>query len=159
MKHSTVRIAEDGRVVCSGRTIMSGYVGSPEASAQVLREEEVYTSDFGFISPDGMLHLQGRGDDIINAGGYKVNPIEVEDAASACPLIQDCICVPAPHPVLGTAPKLIYVPRQDQTVKPRLIADFLKGRLESYKIPLFYEATEAIKRTYNGKLDRKAYKQ
>ena len=88
-----------------------------------------------------------------------MNPIEVEDAASACPLIQDCICVPAPHPVLGTAPKLIYVPRQDQTVKPRLIADFLKGRLESYKIPLFYEATEAIKRTYNGKLDRKAYKQ
>lgn len=158
MKHSTVRIAEDGRVVCSGSTIMSGYVGSPQASAQVLREGEVYTSDFGIISPDGMLHLQGRGDDIINAGGYKVNPIEVEDAASACPLIQDCICVPASHPVLGTAPKLFYVPRQDQTVKPRLIADFLKGRLESYKIPLFYEATEAIKRTYNGKLDRKAYK-
>ena len=159
MKHSTVRIAEDGRVVCSGSTIMSGYAGSPQASAQVLRQGEVYTSDFGIISPDGMLHLQGRGDDIINAGGYKVNPIEVEDAASACPLIQDCICVPAPHPVLGTAPKLFYVPRQDQTVKPRLIADFLKGRLESYKIPLFYEATEAIKRTYNGKLDRKAYKQ
>ena len=158
MKHSTVRIAEDGRVVCSGSTIMSGYVGSPQASAQVLMEGEVYTSDFGIISPDGMLHLQGRGDDIINAGGYKVNPIEVENAASACPLIQDCICVPAPHPVLGTAPKLFYVPRQDQTVKPRLIADFLKGRLESYKIPLFYEATEAIKRTYNGKLDRKAYK-
>ena len=158
MKHSTVRIAEDGRVVCSGSTIMSGYVGSPQASAQVLREGEVYTSDFGFISPDGMLHLQGRGDDIINAGGYKVNLIEVENAASACPLIQDCICVPAPHPVLGTAPKLFYVPRQDQTVKPRLIAVFLKGRLESYKIPLFYEATEAIKRTYNGKLDRKAYK-
>ena len=158
MKHSTVRIAEDGRVVCSGSTIMSGYVGSPQASAQVLREGEVYTSDFGILSPDGMLHLQGRGDDIINAGGYKVNPIEVENAASACPLIQDCICVPAPHPFLGTAPKLFYVPRQDQTVKPRLIADFLKGRLESYKIPLFYEATEAIKRTYNGKLDRKAYK-
>lgn len=157
MKHSRVRIAEDGRVVCSGKTIMSGYAGSPEATARVLRDGEVYTSDIGSIDENGMLRLQGRMDDVINVGGYKVNPSEVEDAVQAFEGIRDCICIPAPHPLLGTAPKLLYVPRQGQTIEPRDIADFLRGRIESYKIPLFYETVDAIQRTYNGKLDRKAY--
>ena len=104
-----------------------------------------------------MLRLQGRRDDVINVGGYKVNPSEVEEAAQACEGIKDCICIPAPHVVLGTVPKLLYVPKTGQTIKPKDIADFLKGRIESYKIPLLYEAVDAIKRTYNGKLDRKAY--
>ena len=157
MKHSSVRIDENGRVVCSGSTLMSGYVAGPEATAQVLVDGEVRMSDLGFIDERGMLCLRGRSDDIINVGGYKVNPSEVEDAVSSFGPVQDCICVPAPHVVLGTAPKLLYVPRQGQTVTPREIADFLKGRIESYKIPLLYEAVDAIKRTYNGKLDRKAY--
>ena len=157
MKHSSVRIDKDGRVICSGDTIMSGYAGSPEATANVLKEGEVYTSDIGSLDEKGMLHLQGRMDDVINVGGYKVNPSEVEDAVSAFDLIQDCICISAKHIVLGTAPKLLYVPKQGQEVKPKDIADFLKGRIESYKIPLLYEAVESIKRTYNGKLDRKAY--
>ncbi|MBQ7460659.1 MAG: acyl--CoA ligase [Bacteroidaceae bacterium] len=157
MKHSSVRIGDDGRVICSGKTIMSGYVNAPEATAQVLREGEVFTSDIGSLDDKGMLRLQGRRDDVINVGGYKVNPSEVEEAAGACEGIKDCICIPAPHVVLGTVPKLLYVPKTGQTIKPKDIADFLKGRIESYKIPLLYEAVDAIKRTYNGKLDRKAY--
>lgn len=157
MKHSSVRIGEDGRVICSGDTIMSGYVNAPEATAKVLKDNEIHTSDIGIIDENGMLRLQGRMNDIINVGGFKVNPSEVEDAVSTFELIQDCICVPAWHIVLGTVPKLIYVPKAGQTVKPKDIADFLKGRIEDYKIPLLYEAVETIKRTYNGKLDRKAY--
>ena len=136
---------------------MSGYADSPEATAQVLRHGEVFTSDTGFIDDEGMLHLQGRLDDVINVGGYKVNPSEVEDAVAGFEPIADCICIPAPHILLGTVPKLLYVPRPGKEVKPPDIADHLKDRLESYKIPLLYEAVEAIRRTYNGKPDRKAY--
>lgn len=157
MKHSSVRIAEDGRVVCCGDTIMSGYVDNPEATAKVLIGGEIYTSDIGSIDAQGMLHLQGRRDDVINVGGYKVNPSEVEDAALAFEGIRDCICIPAKHIVLGTAPKLLYVPQPGVTVKPRDIAAFLQERIEPYKIPLFYEAVENIKHTFNGKPDRKAY--
>jgi len=157
MKHSSIRIDEDGKVICSGKTIMSGYVNSSELTTQILKGGEIYTSDIGSIDENGMLHLLGRRDDVINVGGYKVNPSEVEDAVSAFDLIKDCICIPAPHIVLGTVPKLLYVPKRGQTVKPKDIADFLKGRIENYKIPLLYETVDAIKRTYNGKLDRKAY--
>ena len=157
MKHSSVRINEDGRVVCLGATIMSGYWGAPELTAQVLINNEIYTSDIGTINSQGMLRLQGRQGDVINVGGYKVNPTEVEDAVSGFEPIADCICIPAQHILLGTVPKLLYVPKPGQEVKPKDIADFLRGHIESYKIPLLYEAVENIKRTYNGKLDRKAY--
>ena len=157
MKHSSVRINEDGRVVCSGATIMSGYWGAPELTAQVLINNEIYTSDIGTINSQGMLRLQGRQGDVINVGGYKVNPTEVEDAVSGFEPIADCICIPAQHILLGTVPKLLYVPKPGQEVKPKDIADFLQGHIENYKIPLLYEAVENIKRTYNGKLDRKAY--
>ena len=157
MKHSSVRINEEGRVVCSGQTIMTGYVGAPELTAQVLREGEIHTSDIGTLDSQGMLRLQGRQDDVINVGGYKVNPLEVEEAVSSFPLVADCICIPAQHILLGTVPKLLYVPKQGKEVKPKDIADFLKERLENYKIPLLYESVETIKHTYNGKLDRKAY--
>jgi acyl-CoA synthetase (AMP-forming)/AMP-acid ligase II len=159
MLHSRVRIDGGGRVICSGDTIMSGYAGSPEATARVLKGGEIYTSDIGTIDAQGMLHLQGRMDDVINVGGYKVNPSEVEDAVSAFPSVRDCICIPARHVVLGTAPKLLYVPQPGLEVKPQDIARFLRGRIESYKIPLLYEAVESIRRTYNGKPDRKAYLQ
>ena len=157
MKHSSVRINEDGRVVCSGATIMSGYWGAPELTAQVLINNEIYTSDIGTINSQGMLRLQEGQGDVINVGGYKVNPTEVEDAVSGFEPIADCICIPAQHILLGTVPKLLYVPKPGQEVKPKDIADFLRGHIENYKIPLLYEAVENIKRTYNGKLDRKAY--
>ena len=158
MKHSSVRIDEEGRVVCSGDTIMSGYVGSPELTAQILRGGEVFTSDLGSLDNQGMLRLQGRQDDVINVGGYKVNPLEVEEAVCSSGLVSDCICLPAPHVLLGTVSKLLYVPREGLETKPKDIADYLRGRIESYKIPLFYEAVEAIRHTYNGKPDRKAYR-
>ena len=157
MKHSSVRIDEDGRVICSGLTIMSGYVGAPELTADVLRDGEVFTSDIGILDGQGMLHLKGRQDDVINVGGYKVNPAEVEDAVNGFEPIADCICIPAQHILLGTVPKLLYVPKQGHEVRPKDIAGFLRGHLESYKIPLLYEAVDAIRHTYNGKLDRKAY--
>ena len=157
MKHSSVRIAEDGRVVCSGKTIMSAYVNSPELTAQVLKDGEVFTSDTGFLDEKGMLHLLGRKDDVINVGGYKVNPSEVEEAVLAHQGILDCICIPAPHIVLGTAPKLLYVAKPGQTIKPKDIATFLQGRIEKHKVPLLYEAVHTIRHTYNGKPDRKAY--
>ena len=158
MKHSSVRIDGEGRVVCSGDTIMSGYVGSPELTAQILRGGEVFTSDLGSLDNQGMLRLQGRQDDVINVGGYKVNPLEVEEAVCSSGLVSECICLPAPHVLLGTVPKLLYVPREGLETKPKDIADYLRGRIESYKIPLFYEAVEAIRHTYNGKPDRKAYR-
>ena len=155
MKHSSFFITEDGHVACKGKTLMSGYWNDDEATAMVLRDGVIKTADLGYVDEKGRLRLQGRGDDTINIGGYKVAPTEVEDAVLAFPAVKDCVCVCAMHPVIGNVLKLFVVPRHDYDRK-ELIA-FLKTRLETYKIPVLYEETDSIHRTFNGKIDRKTY--
>jgi acyl-CoA synthetase (AMP-forming)/AMP-acid ligase II len=157
MKHSKLIITEDGLIACQGDTLMSGYVGDPERTASILRGDTVYTSDIGMIDEDGLLHLKGREDDVINVGGFKVAPTEVEDAAMSFSRLKDCICIAAEHPITGRALKLLVVMNDGEQLNKRELALHLKERLESYKVPMLYEQVEKVARTFNGKLDRKKY--
>ncbi|MBQ3656883.1 MAG: acyl--CoA ligase [Bacteroidales bacterium] len=156
MSRSKIIITDEGLISCQGETLMSGYFGDEDLTAKVLKNNTVYTSDFGRLDEEGMLRLSGRIDDVINTGGFKVAPTEVESVALSMPQIMDCICVAAPHPVLGTALKLIYVVKSEVTKKE--IAFYLKSKLENFKVPFYYEHAEKIQRTFNGKIDRKFYR-
>ena len=157
MPHSRILITPDGLISCQGDTLMSGYAGDPELTATVLRDNTIFTSDVGSIDSEGMLHLSGRASDVINVGGFKVSPAEVEAVAMSNPLVSDCICISASHPVTGRALKLLVVTPSDQPLDKRSLARYLASRLEPYKVPMLYEQVDAIARTYNGKLDRKHY--
>ena len=149
-------ITDEGLIACQGDTIMSGYACDDELTAKVMKDNTIFTSDYGRIDEQGRLRLSGRADDIINTGGFKVSPTEVESVALSMPQIAECICVAAPHPVLGTALKLIYVANTE--VSKKEIALYIKGKMESFKVPFYYEQTENIQKTFNGKIDRKFYK-
>lgn len=157
MPHSRVLITPEGLIACQGDTLMSGYVGDPELTATILRDDTVFTSDIGTLDEEGMLHLSGRASDVINVGGFKVSPIEVEEVAMSNPMVSDCICISAAHPVTGRALKLLVVTSPGQTLDKRSLARYLADRLEPYKVPMLYEQVDTIARTYNGKLDRKHY--
>ena len=158
MPHSELFITPEGLIACKGDTLMTGYVGDPERTASVLRDGTIYTADIGVIDDEGMLHLKGREDDVINVGGFKVAPTEVEDAAMSCPDVKDCICIAVDHPITGKALKLLVSMTDGHNLNKRSLALHLKGRLEPYKIPLLYQQVDTIHRTFNGKLDRKYYK-
>ena len=158
MPHSRIIITPEGRISCQGDTLMSGYIGEPELTATVLRGETVFMSDLGRLDEQGRLHIGGRQDDVINIGGYKVAPTEVEDAALLLPEVKDCICISAAHPVTGHALKLLVVMADGSQLNKRHIALHLKGRLEIYKVPMLYEQVDRVERTYNGKLNRKFYR-
>lgn len=158
MQHSRIIITPEGHISCQGDTLMSGYIGEPELTATVLRDNTVYMSDLGSIDDKGRLHIGGRQDDVINVGGYKVAPTEVEDAALLLPLVKDCICISAPHPITGNALKLLIVTADGSQLNKRQVALHLKQRLEIYKVPMLYEQVDHIERTYNGKLNRKFYR-
>lgn len=158
MRHSQVELSLDGFIVCRGLTLMDGYVGDPEATQAILHDGAIHTRDFARFNSDGLLMMLGRNDDVINSGGYKVSPVEVEDVAMGVAGIADCLCVPVEHPVAGQALKLLVVPSDPAAPPlPREIAQALRTRLESYKIPLRYEYVTSIARTFNGKPDRKRY--
>lgn len=155
MVHSGVIITSDGRIACKGDTLMTGYLGDKESTSQVLSGGLLLTSDIGALDNKGRLRLKGRVDDVINIGGFKVSPVEVEDAALSLPIIKECVCIAANHPVLGTILKLLIV--TDVPLDQRAVARFLRTKLEPYKVPSLYEKVESIHKTFNGKIDRKKY--
>lgn len=157
MKHSQIVITEKGLIACKGKTLMTGYVGEPEKTASVLKEGVIYTSDIGMLDEEGMLHLIGREDDVINVGGFKVAPTEVEDAALSYPDVKDCVCIPVNHAITGKALKLLVVMNDAKELNKRSLALYMKSILESYKIPLLYGQVSKIERTFNGKINRKYY--
>ncbi len=176
MKNSSIGITDEGAVTVSGQAIMSGYLNDEEGTREVLRDGKIHLSDLGHFDGEGLLHLTGRKGDVINIGGYKVNPLEVENAAASFPGVKDSICIAAEHPVIGTVLKLLvqYDPvaalssDSGPHIEPgresvpteidrRALALHLKSLLDSYKIPMLYETAPSIRYTYNGKKDRKSY--
>lgn len=158
MKNSMVEVTPDGSIIVSGPTVMSGYVNDPESTAQVLQNGRITTSDLGFVDENGLIHLKGRRGDVINVGGFKVDPLEVENAATRHESVKECICIVAEHPVIGPVLKLLIVLEDGFVLDKHSVAMYLKSKLEPHKIPTYYEAVDKIQRTYNGKLDRKYYR-
>ena len=158
MKNSMVEVTPDGSIIVSGPTVMSGYVNDPESTAQVLQNGRITTSDLGFVDENGLIHLKGRRGDVINVGGFKVDPLEVENAARGHESVKECICIVAEHPVIGPVLKLLIVLEDGFVLDKHSVAMYLKSKLEPHKIPTYYEAVDKIQRTYNGKLDRKYYR-
>lgn len=157
MMNSAIEITVDGRIACGGKTLMSGYLQDPALTAQVLHDGKVFTNDLGRIDADGQLHMTGRSSDVINTGGYKVSPSEVENVAMAHPSIADCVCSAATSPIFGDTVKLFYVVADGKTITKQELARHLASCLENYKVPRLYEQVPAIKYLYNGKLDRLFY--
>lgn len=170
MPYSKIIIVDDNRKViqssadhigylaCMGDTNMKGYINDLEQTRRVLVDGVVYTNDVGFIDEDGFVYVTGRKDDVINVGGLKVAPAEVEAAALSIEGIEDCICVPVRHPISGYAPKLLVVMREDVVFSAQKISNELQQKLEGYKVPIKYEKVDCVARTYNGKVDRKFYR-
>ncbi|MBQ7239303.1 MAG: acyl--CoA ligase [Bacteroidales bacterium] len=144
----------DSVVVCSGDGLMMGYLGQPLVETQ----PEVITSDLGRMDEEGRLFLIGRQSDLINVGGLKVSPIEVEEVATELiEGLRDCICIPQPHPIMGYVPKLLVVMNAGCSLDKRAIAKAMRSKLESYKVPVNIEEVDHVERTYNGKINRKFY--
>ncbi|MCD7743911.1 MAG: acyl--CoA ligase [Lachnospiraceae bacterium] len=148
-----------GLIACRGPINMTGYVNEPELTAQYFQDGTFYTNDIGYKDENGFVYILGRKGDVINVGGLKVAPAEVEEAALTYEGLEDCICVGVEDRITGKALKLLVVLREGMALDKRDLRQYLSSRLELYKVPQFYEQVDQIKRTFNGKLDRKAYRQ
>ena len=137
---------------------MVGYYKNPKQTAEILVDGVVYTKDIGYIDEDGFVFITGRNDDVINVGGLKVAPTEVESVVMGLDSIADCICIGVKDDVSGQALKLLVVPAEDTRMDIKHITEYIAGKLEAYKVPHQYEEVDHIERTYNGKLNRKAYR-
>lgn len=146
-----------GYLACIGDVNMKGYVNEPQLTREVLADGIVYTNDIGYIDEDGFVYISGRKGDVINVGGFKVAPTDVEAAALSYDGIEDCICIPVDDAITGKALKLLVVMRKDVPFIMKDIRNHMIKELENYKVPRYYEQVDKVERTYNGKLNRKYY--
>lgn len=146
-----------GRMALKGSMQMAGYWNNPELTAETLKDGWLLTGDMVYIDEDGYLYMLGRADDIINVGGEKVSPVEVENVAGEYENISECACIGVPDPegVLGFVPVLFLVPRNNKFTEDGL-KHFLSGRIEKYKIPVKCVELIELPRNSMQKIDRKA---
>lgn len=147
-----------GRMAIKGAMEMSGYWKNPEATKEMLFDGWLLTGDMVYLK-DGYVFMLGRADSIINVGGEKVSPIEVEDIAGQYDKIRECACIGVEDPkqVMGQVPVLFVVPKMGYAEEE--LEKFLMGKLERYKIPQQFVKVDVLPRNRMQKVDRKALKQ
>jgi len=144
---------ERGEVVIKGPNVITGYESNPEANATSFVDGWFRTGDQGFLDADGYLVLVGRLKELINRGGEKISPREIDEVLLAHPAVAEAVCFGVPHPTWGEEVAAAVVLREAATE-----ADLLahcRERLSDYKRPKQIHITDAIPRTATGKIQRR----
>ena len=133
--------------------LMLGYFGAESETEQRFDGDWFMTGDLGTKGPDGAISYAGRADDMMNAGGYRVSPIEVEAALALHPDITECAACAVQ---ISTDISLIagfYV--SPQMIDPKDLTDFAQSHLAGYKCPRIWVHTDSLPRGANNKLLRR----
>jgi long-chain acyl-CoA synthetase len=149
-----VPAGEVGEVVVAGPAITSGYSGLDDVNALAFRDGRFFTGDLGRLDDFGRLYLAGRKKLLIEVGGYKVDPIEVEDVVAAHPKVAETVVLGVPGKVEGEeVVKAVVVPSED--CDDRELVQFCQERLANYKVPRIVEFRDEIPKSPLGKVLRK----
>ncbi len=143
-----------GEVVIRGRNVTAGYENNPEANAKAWTDGWFRTGDQGFLDEAGYLRLTGRLKELINRGGEKVSPVEVETALLDHPQVAQAAAFAVPHPMLGEEVAAAVVLREGGTPSESELREFVAARLASFKVPRKIVFLDAIPKGATGKLQR-----
>lgn len=143
-----------GEVALRGPTVFVGYYKDAQRTEECFNQEGWYfTGDLGWFGQDGNLRLVGRMKDMINRGGEKISPREIEDLLLTHPKIQDAVLVGMPDPRLGERACAYVIPRPGQSVTLEEITTFLKGKdIAIFKLPERLEVRREFPMTPSGKV-------
>ena len=142
-----------GRLALRGKMTMAGYYNLPEITAETLVDGWLYTNDLVYMDDEGFVYMLGRADDIINVGGEKVSPLEIENTASEFEKVWDTACIGVADPVLGQVPVLFV--QTAPSFRAEELASFLAQQMEPFKQPREIIQVPEIPRNRMKKLDRK----
>lgn len=148
---------ERGEVAVKGPTVTSGYENDPEANAAALVDGWFRTGDQGVLDGDGYLTLTGRLKELINRGGEKISPHEVDQVLLSHPKVLEAVCFGTPHATWGEEVAAAVVVRQPVTEAE--LQSYCRARLASFKSPKRIFVTQSIPRTATGKIQRRAVAQ
>ena len=147
-----------GEIVISGPNVTPGYESNPDANAKSFFEAEGHrwfrTGDQGHLDAEGYLWLTGRLKEIINRGGEKISPREVDEVLMDHPAVAQAVTFALPHPKLGEDVAAAVVLRDDADIEVAEIRKFTQERLAAFKVPRKILILDEIPKGATGKLQR-----
>lgn len=147
---------QEGEIVVSGPQVMDGYWNRPEADEESFFERDgkrfFRTGDLGKYDEEGYFFMVDRLKRMINAGGYKVWPAEVESILYRHPAIQEACVIRVPDPRRGETAKAVVVLREGEKVSGEEIIEWAKGEMAAYKYPRSVEFVDSLPRSGSGKI-------
>ena len=145
---------ERGEVIIKGPNVVDGYENNPEANASSFTDGWFRTGDQGYLDEEGYLFLTGRLKEMINRGGEKIGPREIDEVLLAHPKVNEAVAFGIPHKTWGEEVAAAVTLKEPATEQE--ILAFCKERLADFKMPKKLFIVEAIPRTATGKIQRGA---
>jgi oxalate---CoA ligase len=144
-----------GEVQVRGRTVMAGYADDPRANASAFVDGWFRTGDLGVMDPDGYLFLKGRIKELINRGGEKIFPPDVDAVLLSDPKILDAASFGVPDAKYGEEIHAAVVLQPGQTASPAELRDHCARSLGAFEIPKTFVFVSELPRTGKGTVDRR----
>ena len=148
-------VGDTGEVVIRGPNVTRGYETDPATNALTFTDGWCRTGDQGRLDDKGYLVLTGRLKEIINRGGEKVSPREIDEVLLRHPDVQEAAAFGVAHPTLGESIAAAVVPRDGKTLTEADVRDFAFQHLPDFKVPARVVVVQAIPKGPTGKLQRK----
>jgi acyl-CoA synthetase (AMP-forming)/AMP-acid ligase II len=140
--------ADGGAQVCvRGENVTAGYLDRPEANAESFQKGWFRTGDNGYLDKDGYLFLTGRLKEIVNRGGEKISPIEIDAILLEHPLVAEGVAFGLPSEKYGEVLACCVVPAPGASLTPENVVDYLAKKVSREKVP-------AAKHVFIGALPR-----
>jgi acyl-CoA synthetase (AMP-forming)/AMP-acid ligase II len=147
-----------GEIVIRGGNVTAGYESNPKANAEAFTSGKesgwFRTGDQGTMDADGYISLTGRLKEIINRGGEKISPREVDEILMDHPGVAQVVCFGMPHPKLGEEVAAVVVLREGAAATERELQDFVSQRAADFKVPKKILFMQEIPKGATGKLQR-----
>jgi acyl-CoA synthetase (AMP-forming)/AMP-acid ligase II len=143
-----------GEVCIEGPGVIREYENNPEATARSFFGEWFRTGDQGILDEDGYLHLTGRLKEMINRGGEKISPREIDELLLTHPAVAEAVCFGVPHPTWGEEVEAAVVLRPELSALEADLLRFCSERLADFKRPKKIRIVQSIPRTATGKIQR-----
>jgi len=144
---------ERGEICISGPNVVTGYENNPEANATAFFDSWFRTGDQGYLDARGYLTLSGRLKEMINRGGEKISPREIDEVLLAHPAVGEAVCFGVPHKMWGEEVAAVVTLKSAATAAELLA--FCKELLAEFKRPKQIYITDTIPRTATGKIQRR----
>lgn len=151
-----VAAGQEGEIALKGANIFAGYGNAPEATRSAFAGDWFRTGDWGYLDRDDFLYISGRTKELINRGGSKIIPDEIDAALRSHPAIKEAAAFGLPHPTLGEDVAAAVVVHQGQSPSTLELRQHVAEQIAAFKVPTRIVVVEALPKTATGKVRRVA---